>query len=333
MSQKKITLQDVALLAGVSVSTVSRVMTGNASVADDKRAKVMLAAKQLGYRQNMLDLSAVGEPRRVIGIVTQHITNTFYGSIIYSIFDHLRHAEYSSLVADGRWSVQAEKSAIQTLQTQVDGLIVLGCNATDEDYIQLAKEIPLILVGRSLPALWKQCVWIDNERGAYEATRYLIEMGHHNIAFISGARTQIDAQQRQAGYERALREHGIEIERSLIVEGAFTHQSGVLAAEMLLSQRANFSAIFAANDLMAQGAILALYRRGIRVPQDVSIVGYDNQHGSGYALPPLTTVKQPSKQLGIVAAQNMLNLLEGNDLIEDTLVPKLIMRESVTRNY
>ena len=334
MDHKKVTLHDIAKQASVSISTVSRVLTGSATVAPAKRDAVLAAATALGYKQNSLPSELLNTQQRVIGIVTQHISNPYYGNIMYGIFEHLGKCGYSYVVVDASWSGPDERQAIRTLRGRlVDGLIVLGGMDDDDVYERLAQEIPLVIVGRRVEGIHEQCLWVDNEQGGYDATRYLLEMGHRKIVHITGPPEQGDAVARLRGYERALRDDGIEVDPKLIVEGAFDEQSGVLAAEMLLTQRANFSAIFAANDLTAQGAMLGLYRRGIRVPQDISVMGFDNQPGSAYLLPPLTTVQQPDYLLGNAAGEHLLNLIEGKPLLSRMFVSELMLRESVARKF
>lgn len=167
---------------------------------------------------------------------------------------------------------------------------------------------------------------------AYGATQHLIEAGHQQIAHIMGDSAHHDALERRAGYMQALHDAQIAYRPELVVEGNFRRQAGLLGVEMLFARGQTFSAIFAANDQMAFGARLALHRRGIRVPDDISIVGFDDQPDSAYMIPPLTTVHQPAVEMGETAAKAMLDLLDGKPVKLSPLSTELILRESVARS-
>jgi LacI family transcriptional regulator len=169
---------------------------------------------------------------------------------------------------------------------------------------------------------------IDNRKGAYEGIRHLIELGHRRIAHIAGPTSHPDAIERLEGYRAALEDANIPFDPSLITVGDYMEQSGVLAVESLLARGALFTAIFAANDQMAYGASVALYRRGIRVPHDVSLVGFDDLPSSSYFTPPLTTVRQPGPEMGWEAARLVLALLEGYNYTPEPLSTRLVVRES-----
>ncbi|MCI0731687.1 MAG: substrate-binding domain-containing protein, partial [Chloroflexi bacterium] len=222
--------------------------------------------------------------------------------------------------------------ALQTLLARrVDGLIVVGGATPDQTLCQIGEEVPLIVVGRRISGLESQSVYVDNFEAAYQATHYLIQAGHQQIAYIAGILSHQDAFDRREGYVQALKDAGNVANQDLIVGGDFRRHSGVLAVEMLLTRGQTFSAIFAANDQMAFGARLALFRRGIRVPDDVSIIGFDDQPDSAYMIPPLTTVRQPAVEMGEAAAQAILDLLKGKPVDVPVFPTQLIMRESVAR--
>jgi LacI family transcriptional regulator len=188
--------------------------------------------------------------------------------------------------------------------------------------------LPLVVIGRSIEGIEHQCLRVDDVRAAYEATCYLINLGHQRIAHIAGPATHQDAIDRREGYRRALSEARLPVDEQLSVAGDYTEQSGLLALQALLSRGTLFTAIFAANDQMAYGARLALYRHGVRVPDDISIVGFDDLLTSAYTTPPLTTVRQPTFEMGRAAAQAVLDLLEGRTIQLPTLTTSLIIRES-----
>jgi LacI family transcriptional regulator len=205
---------------------------------------------------------------------------------------------------------------------------VLGGFLSVDDIEQLASDIPLIIVARRVLDFEGNCICVDNVEASYLATQHLIELGHRRIAHICGRLDHPDARDRKQGYLNALTDAGIKPNPDLIIEGTFRRQSGVLAVEMLLSGTSAFSAIFAANDQMAYGARLGLYRRGIRVPEDLSLVGFDDEPAAAFMIPPLTTVRQPAVELGLEAARVVLARLKGEAAAPARLKAELVVRES-----
>lgn len=327
--QKGITIVDIARAAGVSVSTVSRVLNDTAPVEEAKRIAVEQAIAALNYRPNAVAQGLVRGTSTTVGVLTQDITSPFYGLILRGVEQGLHGSPYQPIFASGNWRTDEEREALDVLtRRQIDGLIVIGGQLPDEQLGDIAKRIPLIAVGRTIDKLEDHCLRIENEEGSYRATRYLINLGHRHIAHIAGIPTHSDAIARREGYYKALREAGLEIHPDLIVEGGFTEEGGLQAIKTLLTGKTRFTAIVAANDQMAYGASLGLFRHRLRVPEDVSLVGFDNQFHSAFMLPPLTTVEQPTVDLGIVAAKALLDLMDGKELHLPTLPTKLIIRES-----
>lgn len=332
MESKNITIQDIAESAHVSKSTVSRVINNSTPVNEKKRKAVLKAMEKLNFQPNFFARGLAGGQSMTVGIVTQNIGSPFYDAVTQGIIDGLSDSRYAPLFVDGQWKSAIEQSAISTLLGRhVDGIIIVGGTLSEAELMQLAQQKPLIIVARHLPQLEQQCVYLDNFHAAYEATKFLIDAGHQNIAHIKGIRQHQDAMQRHRGYVTALADAGIELNEDLVVDGNFNGQSGVLAVESLLARGQSFTAIFAANDEMAYGARLALYRRGIRVPEDVSIIGFDDQPNSAFTTPPLTTVRQPSLAMGEAAAKALLHLLSGELNQPPPLTSELVVRESVQR--
>ena len=331
-AKKKVTMQDIAARAGVSVSTVSRVINENALVADETRQVILSAISELNYKPNLFAKGLVNGQSLTIGVLTQLISSPIFDSILRGIMDCLVGTRYLPIFADGSWLANKEQQAMEAfLQRSVDGLIVIG-GMLDEDYlVQVAEKTPLILVSRSIPALCEQCIALDNVEAAALATRHLLDFGHRRIAHITGLLSHRDAVDRKEGFLRAMQQAGLEVDPDLIIEGDFTEASGLLAVEMLMTRGRHFSAIFAANDQMAYGARLAFHRRGIRVPQDISIVGFDDQMASSYMIPPLTSIQFPPVEIGGAAARGLINLMQGLPAELPAFPPRLIMRESVYR--
>jgi LacI family transcriptional regulator len=329
---KTSTLEDIAREAGVSASTVSRVLNGSKRVADEKRALVLAAIKRHGYRPNLVARGLVRGRSMTIGVLMQDISSPFFARMVSGIEQGLDHAAYRPMFASTHWRSDNQESESRSLQLllerRVDGIIVLASSIPDEALRSVAAQIPLIVVARSVPGLEEQCLAIDNQDGAYRATRYLLGLGHTRIAHIAGTPGHPDAGDRREGYRRALAEAGIELDAHLIAAGAFTEESGVTAVEELLARGGRFSAIFAANDQMAYGAMLSLFNHSYRIPADVSLVGFDDQFLSAYTLPPLTTVRQPSIEMGRAAAEGMLRLLSSEPPLLPRFPPELVIRKS-----
>lgn len=324
-----VTIADIAQMAGVSASTVSRVLSGANKVSEAKREAVLKAVSDLNYHPNMFARGLASGQSMTIGVLTQNFGSPFYDAIIQGIVQRLNKTGYFPIFADGQWQQEMEVEAIQAMmRRQIDGLIVLGGYLTFDELKELAGNIPVVIVARKLAGFEENCVSIDNVEAACQATQHLIDLGHRQIVHICGPMDHPDARDRRDGYLKALAEAGIEPDPELIIDGAFRRQSGVLAVEMLLSRRTTFSAVFAANDQMAFGTRLGLYRRGIRVPEDVSLVGFDDEPAAAFMIPPLTTVRQPAVQLGLEAAKIVLARLKGEQVVATPLKAELVVRES-----
>ncbi|HEU4740960.1 MAG TPA: substrate-binding domain-containing protein [Meiothermus sp.] len=325
--REAVTLSDVARAAGVSPSTVSRVINGTARVKPHKRDAVLKAIERLHYHPNILAKGLAQGRSLTIGVITQEISSPFYGEMLKGVEQALEETPYHPIFASGHWRADQEEAALKVLVArQIDALVVMDGSVPEDRLLELVKTMPVVVVGRKIPGL--RCLGIDNVRGAYEGTQHLIELGHRRIAHIAGPQSHPDAIDRLKGYQRALEDAGIAFDPALVVEGDYLEPSGLLAVEALLARGALFTAIFAANDQMAYGANVALYRRGIRVPQDVSLVGFDDLPSSSYFTPPLTTVRQPGLEMGWEAARMVLDLLEGRRYTPKTLSTRLMVRES-----
>ncbi|WP_420628147.1 LacI family DNA-binding transcriptional regulator [Candidatus Leptofilum sp.] len=336
MAQRKITIEDIAQKANVSISTVSRVLRKSSGVRASKREAVLQAVADLDYRPNVFAQSLASGQSMTIGVITQNFGSPFYDGILAGILQGLESSDYSALFADGRWDRVIEQRAVETFtDRRVDGLIFVGGQLSESFLAEVGQRIPTVVVARELASMNSNCIFADNFKAAYELTNYLIEAGHRNIAHITAKmhyqEAVTDVEQRLRGYKQALVDAGLSPDPRLIVEGNLQQQSGALAIEMLLMEKQPFSAIFAANDAMALGARLGLYRRGLRVPDDVSLVGFDDEASAAYMVPPLTTVRQPSVQMGQEAAQAMLSLINGELPELAQFHGELIIRESVAR--
>jgi LacI family transcriptional regulator len=326
-----VTLEMVAQAAGVSPSTVSRILNGTAAVTDDKRRAVDEAIARLGFVPNPVARGLAGGRTLSIGVVTQAIDSPFYGVALRGIEDTLDQAGYSPLFVSGHWNAVEEARCLEMLRARrVDGIVVLDGRVADSALRACARSLPLVVTGRTLKAPNLFSLQFDNFEGARQATAHLLGLGHQRIAFIAGDAAHPDAVERERGYRAALEAAGRTFDPALVVPGLFHEEGGRAATERLLESRQRFTAVFAANDQMAVGACLALHRQGLRVPQDVSVVGFDDLLASRHTLPPLTTVHQPAYEMGRLAAQAMLQMLQGERPDAQMPAPRLVMRESTS---
>ena len=325
----KVTLEMVARAAGVSPSTVSRILNGTAVVSDDKKLAVDEAIARLSFVPNPMARGLAGGRTLSIGVVTQSIDSPFYGGALRGIEDELSRAGYSPLFVSGQWNAAHETRCIETLRARrVDGIIVLTGRLSDTTLAAYAQSLPMVVTGRSLQAPGLYALGFDNFEGGRLATHHLLSLGHRRIAFIAGDPRHPDAKERLRGYRAALEAAGQTFEPKLVMPGQYTEDSGRMAVERLFDSREPFTAIFAANDQMAFGAMLALHRRRMRVPDDVSLVGFDDLASAMYTMPPLSTVHHPIYELGQLAATAVLQLLAGEQPTSELSAPRFISRES-----
>ena len=327
-----VTLEQVAARAGVSPSTVSRILNGTASVSEAKKAAVDEAIRTLGFRPNPVARGLAGGRTMSIGVVTQRISSPFYGEALSGIEVELEGAGYVPLFVSGNWNEADERKAIETLLSRrVDGVIVLAGRLGNEELATLSDSVPMVVVGRQASGPRLFSFSYDNRAGARLATEHLIELGHRRIALLLGDLVHDDAIDRQSGYLDALAAAGIPVDPQLIVQSDYTEAGGLLAVSRLMERDTAFSAIFSSNDQMAYGAILGLARRNLRVPDDISIVGFDDLIMSRYTMPPLTTVRHSVYETGAQAAVAMLALLQGQEPTAKLPAPELVLRESARR--
>ena len=323
---------DVARLAGVSPSTVSRILNGTAKVSDDKRLAVLAAIEKVSFAPNQMAQGLKKGRSLTIGIVVQDISSPFFDETLRGIDDGLKGTGYASVIVSGHWNADEEADRVRLLLARkVDGIILLSGRISDEAVLGFSGQRPIVSTGRALRTRTALGFKTDNEYGAWLAVRHLVELGHRRIAFISGPANNHDADERLAGYRRALTEAQIDIDPALVVEGNYHEASGMMAMNRLFDTHQQFTAVFAANDLTAYGARLALYRKGIRVPDDISLVGFDDLPGSSYTTPPLTTVRQPMYDMGRIATQALLRLINGETVQGEIPPVELVVRETTRR--
>jgi LacI family transcriptional regulator len=327
---RAVTIVDVAKAAGVSPATISRVLTGSSvPVAERTRLAVQEAAARLGYRPNANARQLVLGRSTALGVVTQHPASPYFGEILAGVDDHLRGGDYHAIYASGNWDLELEEEALDLLlRHRVDGLILLGGLASTERLEELARTTPLIVVARQFAGHPERELLVDNRKGARVATEHLLALGHRRIAYMRGTLGQPDTLERELGFRDAMAAAGLPVDERLVLDAGFLRQKGLDATERLVASGVPFTAIFCANDDAASGAQLALQRHGLTVPDDVSLVGFDDTPEAEFRVPPLTTVRQPTLDLGRAAARGLIRLIAGEPPDLPIIEAELVVRES-----
>jgi LacI family transcriptional regulator len=331
--QPAATLVEVARAARVSPSTVSRILNGTARVADAKKRAVQAAIARLHFRPNPIAHGLRKGRRMIIGVLAPEVDSPWFSSVFRGITEALAGTDYVPLVSGGATDRASEAARVaDLLARRVDGVLIVNCRMGDDELRRFAIDAPMVVSGRALRGEGLFTMKLDNAMGGELATRHLIELGHTRIAHLEGPSDHLDAVDRAMGYRRALRDAGIRVDPGLVVPAGFLAPDGLAAVERLLDSRRSFTAIFAANDECAYGAHLGLHRRGVRVPEDVSLVGFDDLPGSSFTTPPLTTVRQPLEEIGRRAARSLLDLLHGRaPPTSDMPEVALVVRDSTRR--
>ena len=325
-----ITIRDIATDAGVSVATVSRALSGNGRVGQATRERIAEAVDRLGYQRNDLARSLHGGATGTIAVLVPDITNPFFPELVAGIQAVANERENLLLLCQtGEDATTAVRELRHLRRKRVDGVVLVGGLAADDALAGAVEGLPLVTVDRDtgVPGCWS--VRADHRAGGRIATEHLVELGHERIAHIAGPERLSVAQERAAGYREALVSSGLEPDPSLVVHGDFGEAGGHEALRTLLRRRCEFSAVFCSNDLAAVGALRALDEAGFRVPEDVSLVGFDDIHLAGYLRPALTTVRQPIHELGRRAATLLLeHAVLGEPDRHEVLDVTLVRRDS-----
>ncbi|WP_332404672.1 substrate-binding domain-containing protein [Vibrio metschnikovii] len=328
------TMKDIARVAGVSTSTVSHVINKTRYVSDDIAERVNKAAKDLNYAPSALARSLKMNRTRTIGMLVTTSTNPFFGEVVKGVERSCYQQGYSLILCNTEGDNQRMKASINTLlQKRVDGLILM-CSTLEGERIEVFErypDIPVVVMDWG-PMLFASDKIQDNSlRGGYMATQYLIECGHQSIGCITGPLSRHQAQMRYEGYKRAMLEAGLTINPDWIIESDFECEGGAQALYRLKKKGPLPSSIFVSNDMMAMGVIHAASDLHIAIPDQLSIIGYDDIHIANFMTPSLTTIHQPKYRLGQAAIDTLLNKLK-NQSREPQVVqlePTLVVRQSV----
>lgn len=332
-----ITIVDIAKKLGLSAMTVSRALTGNPEVSDKTRQQVIRCAQAMGYRPNRWARSLVTRRSSIIGVVIPDISHSFFAEITCGIEEVVETAGYDILLCHSRGDAGRELAEIDMLAgSRVEGLIVASeqPEKSPGPFVRLREtNIPFVLVDRFFPKFNCACVRVDDKAVGKLATECLVGLGHTRIAFIQGPDLST-ASLRRKGYLGALKANGIATRAEWIESGDFELEGGREAMRRLLRSSPTPTAVFAANDPMAMGAVYACRDAGLEVPRDVSIVGAGNIEGPHHPNPFLTTVDWPRQEIGRVAAKLLLEAIkdpENTNTVEKIFEPRLLMRQSTAR--
>ncbi|MDG3085764.1 substrate-binding domain-containing protein [Vibrio hannami] len=331
------TMKDIAKLAGVSTSTVSHVINQSRFVSEEISEKVQKAAKDLNYAPSALARSLKMNRTRTIGLIVTTSTNPFFGEVVKGVERRCYQQNYNLILCNTEGDEERMKSSINTLlEKRVDGLLLL-CSTLEGQYLDVFErypDIPTVVMDWGETHFPSDKIKDNSQLGGYLAAKHLIESGHKEIGCITGPLQRHQAQIRYAGFCQALEEAELQLRKDWIVESNFECDGGVDAFNKLFEKHGKDglpTAIFACNDMMAMGIINAANKHGISVPEDISIIGYDDVYISSFMVPPLTTIHQPKYRLGKAAVDTLLQRIEnkGEALEVLPLEPTLVVRDSV----
>ncbi len=327
------TIKDVAKKAGVAVSTASYALNGIEKVSAATVEKVLRAAEELNYQKNGFASDLKRTKTNTIALILSDMSGPYYSELIKGVQEVTASNGFDLIACS---SVGGEKSTASKFlrEKRVDGAIVLAQNISTEVIKASArKDFPIVVLDRSVDHPFVIHVEVNNRQGGYEATEYLINKGHQSVGYVSGPRNSHDNEERFQGYLTALKEHGLTYQSRLKISGDFTREGGYRATKMLVAQQDLPDAIFYANDEMAIGGLQAFTEKKICIPEDVSVIGFDDIQLSEYVNPPLTTVKQPKYEAGALAVHLIFQMLAGEKVEQTYNLPtEFVERQSVVMN-
>lgn len=331
------TLNDIAKKSGVSVSTISRVLNGKAEkarIAEETARLVLKTAEELNYRPNQLARGLRLKKTHTIGLLVPDISNPFFAYITRSVQRAAHKLGYSLIVCDTDDNLEFEEEHLRLLISKgTDGLLIMPIGQKYEHIKSaISKDLPMVLMDRSFDELNTNCVVVDNYAGAYKAVEHLITFGHTRIAIIQGLPNTNTNNARVRGYKDALAKHNISVDENLIVGNDYRKENGYIETKFLLNLANPPTAVFTTSDLIMLGALQALSEEKHRIPEDVSIVSFDDIDFAPYLLAPLTTVRQPKEIMGEIAVKLLVEDIKSGGKREKSkivLQPQLIIRKSV----
>lgn len=326
-------IKDIAKKANVSVSTVSRVLNNSKYVRDELRERVLKAVEEYGYKPNLVARGLVNKKTNLIGVLIPRLANNFFAEIIEGV-ENLAHLYgYNILLGTSNNDVQKEVELLSVfVERQLDGIIFSVTEFTDEHrkFFE-GLPVPTVFIGQEIEHGTYPYVTIDNVKASYEATKYLIKLGHKRIAIIAGPKDDVaTGVDRLRGFVKAMEEEGLAVEHGWQIHKYHTIENGYLAASQVMSHEEKPTAIFACSDLLALGAINYLTEHGYSVPNDISVMGFDDIDLASIFKPKLTTVKQFPVEIGAISIRLLIDLMEKGQVLDlRNLVPyRIVVRES-----
>lgn len=332
-----VTLKDIAEQSGVSVSTVSRVLNkkaGKYRISSETEEKVLSTARELSYRPNQIARGLRLNKTNTIGLIAPDVSNPFFAYIIKRVQNVAHAMGYSLVVCNTDENVEQEIEHVNLLyRNRVDGLIAMPVG---QEYAHFGdwreKGRPMVMLDRSFDEVRTSSVVVDNYTGSYQATEYMLQQGHERIAFIQGLPGTYTNNARLSGYRDALEAYGVPLRRELIVGRDFRQENGYMETKLLLSSAERPTAIFATSDLITLGVLQAIYEEELRVPDDLSLLSFDDFDFAPYLRCPLTAVRQPKELMGEIAVKMLVEELRAGPPEEPKRVllkPTLVVRDSV----
>ncbi|MCD2345641.1 LacI family DNA-binding transcriptional regulator [Clostridium guangxiense] len=332
---KRPTIKDVAKIAGVSVATVSRIINGLDGYSEETRLNVMKTVNELGYRRNAVAAHLKIKETHAIGVLMPRIDTGFYTEILNGIEDAAHKNNYSVIICNtGNSGIRTMEYLNVLCERQVDGIIVCSMSPTEDfDKEILETRIPSILVSTLSYRCALPYVRVDDYQASYAAASYLIKNGHKKVAMLSGPLSDpIAGIQRINGYKQALIDNQLDINENIIKYSKFNFEAGKLAMRELLEEHDKFTAIFAACDTLAVAALSVAYENGISIPDDISVIGYDNTKEASMCIPPLTTLAQPLSEMGKKAFNMIIKKISTKSEVESIIMPYKIIERSTVKN-
>lgn len=333
---KPATMKDIARIAGVSTSTVSHVVNGSRFVSPEMREKIEKVMKSLNYTPSLVARSLKMKETNTLGMLVTASSNPFFAEVVRHIERYCERHNYHLILVNTDGNSQSLKKHLdRLLQKQVDGLLLMCAEPQDMEADLFANvSLPMVVIDWWQQALNADKIHENSEFGGYLATKTLLEAGYREIAIITGELTKPLAQNRLEGYKRALAEFGISYQADLVIESQFQFEAGLKSAEKLL-ENYRPQAIFAMSDSIAIGVYQAIWRAGLKIPEDIAVIGYDNIELAQFLSPPLTTIHQPKARLAKFAVQQLIaKIREPNQPIQEILLePELVWQESVCKIF
>jgi len=338
MTKKPLNIGEFAKLSGVSKTTVSMAFNDDPRIPQKTKEKVLEAAKKVGYQPSMVARSLRSKKTKAIGLMLPSITNPFFPQIVKGVEDAALKNGYSVVFCNFDEEIEKESLYFQMFENRwVDGIIFSGVTGDKQEisYIEeiQTKGIPIVFIDRGLEGHFNDVVMIDNDEATCKGTKYLLDLGHKRIGFVNGPAGIRIFDKRLQGYKKALQENGIELDESLIVEGEQSSKTAESAVRQFLAQALPPTAIFTTSDLVAIAVLRTVQKSGLKVPEDISVMGFDDIPLASLVNPSLTTIAQPIQEIGREAFKLVVDRIERKDSPKRKIVldTKLVVRESTAK--